>query len=202
MLVNGTETAPTDANALAKYNIRKDKALAVIVLAVDPKLLYLLGDPIDPVAVWGKLQDSYQKRTWVNKLSPKKKLYRQQLAEGGDRQGHLKSMVEIFDSLAVVGDAVNEEDRVICLLASLPEKYDTLVTTLETLDNVPGWGAVTERLLRQEEKHNDYVDGEKAYISRKYERYPSRCFKFGVTGHFKRNCPLMLENLMCHMIWD
>ena len=25
-LVNGTETAPTDANALATYNIRKDKA--------------------------------------------------------------------------------------------------------------------------------------------------------------------------------
>ena len=30
-IVSGTETAPTDQNALAKFNIRKDKALAVII---------------------------------------------------------------------------------------------------------------------------------------------------------------------------
>ena len=141
------------------------------------------------MAVWKKLQDTYQKKTWSNKLRLKKKLYRQQLTDGGNLQEHLKSLVEIFDSLAVMGDPVDEEDRVICLLASLPEKYDTLVTTLETLDSVPGWGAVQERLLRQEEKFQDHVDGDKAYVSRRFEKYPSGCFKCGERGHFKRNCP-------------
>ena len=188
-LVNGDETAPSDPSALAKFNIRKDKALAIIVLAVDPKLLYLLGDPDCALSVWKTLQDTYQKKTWSNKLRLKKKLYRQQLTDGGNLQEHLKSLVEIFDSLAVMGDPVKEEDRVICLLASLPEKYDTMVTTLETLDSVPGWGAVQERLLRQEEKFQDHVDGDKAYVSGKMQnKYIPRCFTCGDTGHFKRNC--------------
>ena len=121
-IVNGSVTAPADAAALAKFNIKKDRALATIILAVDPKLLYLVGDPEDPMEVWKKLQDTFQKKTWANKLRLKKKLYGLKLSEGGELQDHLKSLVEIFDALAVVGDAVKDEDKVICLLASLPEK--------------------------------------------------------------------------------
>ena len=43
--------------------------LATIVLAVETSLLYLIGDPEDPVAVWQKLQNQFQKKTWVNKLA-------------------------------------------------------------------------------------------------------------------------------------
>ena len=48
-IVSGTETAPasTEAEKFAKFVSRRDKALAIIVLSVDPSLLYLLGDPED-----------------------------------------------------------------------------------------------------------------------------------------------------------
>ena len=46
---------------------RRDRALAMMVLSVDPTLLYLLGDPEDPVTVWKKLSDQFQKKTWANK---------------------------------------------------------------------------------------------------------------------------------------
>ncbi len=43
-IVNATEVAPVgNAEALRKFNGRKDRALAVIVLSVE--LLYLLGNP-------------------------------------------------------------------------------------------------------------------------------------------------------------
>ena len=72
----GTETAPADTEAekFAKFVSRRDKALAIIVLSVDPSLLYLLGDPEDPVAVWKKLSDQFQKKTWANKLSLRRRL--------------------------------------------------------------------------------------------------------------------------------
>ena len=43
--VNGMETIPdsNDVDATHKYNIKRDRALATIVLAVDPSLLYILG---------------------------------------------------------------------------------------------------------------------------------------------------------------
>ena len=41
---------------------RSDKALAQIVLSIQFSLLYLLGDPEDPVVVWKKLEKQYQKK--------------------------------------------------------------------------------------------------------------------------------------------
>ena len=40
---------------------------------------------------------------------------------------HIKTMTEVFEALAVIGDAVTEEDQVVYLLASLPPSYDMLV---------------------------------------------------------------------------
>ena len=57
-IVAGTEAAPDEtdeADKCAKFMVRSDRALATIVLAVDPSLLYLVGDPVDPAAVWRKL---------------------------------------------------------------------------------------------------------------------------------------------------
>ena len=48
-IVSGTETAPDEtADGYAKFVARGDKALAVIVLSIEPKLLYLVGNPRDP----------------------------------------------------------------------------------------------------------------------------------------------------------
>ena len=60
--------------------------------------------------------------------------------------------METFTELAVVDDAVQDEDKVICLLASLPDDYAILVTALEASESVPTWETITERLLHQESK--------------------------------------------------
>ncbi len=75
-IVNGTEVAPVDNAELArKFKARSDRALATIVLAVDPSLLYLLGNPEDPQAVWTKLEEQFQRKTWANKLQLRRKLF-------------------------------------------------------------------------------------------------------------------------------
>ena len=63
-IVAGTKKAPdaSDASKLAKFKERNDRALATIVLAIDPSLLYLVGDPVDPEAVWNKLSGQFQKK--------------------------------------------------------------------------------------------------------------------------------------------
>ena len=154
-IVAGTETEPgetAEADRRSKFLARRDRALATIVLAVDPSLLYLIGDPNDPVAVWKKLQNQFQKKTWANKLALRRRLHSLQLRDGGSVQDHVKAMTELFNELAIVGDSIEEDDRVVYLLASLPDSFNTLVTALEASEDVPKMEVVTERLLHAERK--------------------------------------------------
>ncbi len=82
------------ANADARKKFVARSALAIIVLA---SLLYLLGEPENPGAVWTRLEEQFQRKTWANKL------YAQRTVND-----HIKMMTEIFEELAVIGDAVSE----------------------------------------------------------------------------------------------
>ncbi|KAF2347340.1 hypothetical protein FHG87_021903 [Trinorchestia longiramus] len=75
------------------------------------------------------------------------------LENGQNLQDHLKVFVELFEELAIIGDAMEEEERVIILLSSLPDRFSTLVTALEAHEKIPAWGVVTERLLNEERRH-------------------------------------------------
>ena len=121
-IVSGTQTAPADTEAekFAKFVSRRDKALAIIVLSVDPSLLYLLGDPEDPVAVWKKLSDQFQKKTWANKLSLRRRLSNLRLKDGDSMSNHIKAMTEIFNELAVIDEAMEDEDKVVSYVIGEP----------------------------------------------------------------------------------
>ena len=171
-IVSGSETAPSgeDTDHLSKFTARRDRALATIVLAVEPSLLHLIGDPKDPIVEWKKLQDEFQKKTWANKLALQWKLHPLQLKDGNSVQDHIKAMIELFNELAIVGDVIEEEDRVVYLLVSLPDSFNTLVTALEANEKVPKVEIVTERILhaesKQKEKLNSDTSGEKAMTTR------------------------------------
>ena len=49
-----------------------------------------------------------------------------------------------FEALAVIGNPVTEEDRVVHLLASLPDSFNILVTALEANPEVPKMENVTK----------------------------------------------------------
>ncbi|KAF2356377.1 hypothetical protein FHG87_012868 [Trinorchestia longiramus] len=153
-IVQGTETISSTADEAArrKFESRRDLALATIVLGVDQRQLYLLGDPTDPVEVWRKLQNTFQKKSWANKFRLKKKLFNMKLENGQNLQDQLNVFVELFEELAIIGDAMEEEERVIILLSSLPDRFSTLVTAIEAHEKIPAWEVVTERLLNEERR--------------------------------------------------
>ena len=69
-------------------------------------------------------------------------------------QVHIKVMTELLDSLAVEGEDVSEEDRVVYLVVSLPESYNILVTALEANEDALKFEVVTKciRIFHQERK--------------------------------------------------
>ena len=65
-------------------------------------------------------------------------------------QEHVKAMTEIFEGLSVIGDPISEEDRVVHLVASLPDLYSMLVSAFEANVDVPKFEVVTEQFLHEE----------------------------------------------------
>ena len=191
-IVSGTETAPAEgADGYTRFITRKDRALATIVLSVDPSLLYIIGDPTEPVTVWEKLSTQFQRKTWANKLALRRRLHSMQLKEGQSVKEHIKVMIEIFNELAVIGDNITDEDRVIYLLASLPESYEMLVTALEANTQVPNMETVTEWLLHEESKlksREDLATSAEETLMAKYRKRGPRCHFCHKLGHIQKNC--------------
>lgn len=86
----------------------------------------LLGERENPAAVWKKLEQQFQKKSWVNRLDLRRRLHSLKLKDGESVQDHVKTMVETFNELSIVEDAITAEDRVVYLLASLPDSISTL----------------------------------------------------------------------------
>ena len=185
-----------ETDKLAKFNTKWDRALAIIVLSIEPKLLYLIGEPTSPIVVWRTLADQFQKKTWANKLHLRKRLYAMRLKDGGSVQEHVRTMTELFNELSVIGDAITDEDRVVHLLASLPDSYNVLVTALEACAEVPRMEVVTERLLHEERKSTDgepssssgAKEGDKAMMVKRQKYRGPKCYGCKQFGHIKRDC--------------
>ena len=163
--------------------------------------MWIVGeDPQDPTAVWKKLQDQFQKKTWANKMSLRKRLYTAKLKNGESASEHIRMMTEVFNELAVVGDPVGEADQVIYLLAGLPESYDMLVTAFETMETVPNWETVVERVCDQEKKKGEKSQekaltswSKREMVAERWSKREKRCFECGDTSHFKKDCPRLKD---------
>lgn len=161
-------------------------------------MLYLIGDPEDPIVVWQKLANQFQKKTWANKLELRRKLYSLHEAERWKPSlDHIKAMTEVFNGLSVIGDPVSDEYRVVFLLASLPDSFSMLVTALEANTEVPKMEVVTERLLHEERKLKERSGSEgyreEAMAVKQQRQKGPRCYHCGKLGHIKRNCEKFME---------
>ncbi|KAF2345650.1 Zinc finger CCHC-type [Trinorchestia longiramus] len=137
-------------------------------------------------------------KIWANKFRLKKKLFNMKLENGQNLQDHLKVFVELLEELAIIGDARVEDERVIILLSSLPDRCSTLVTALEAHEKIPAWEVVTERLLNEERRQRGGLgtsdSSEKLLVSFKRNKKLIKCFECGKEGHIKRQCRAVVLN--------
>ncbi|KAH9754208.1 Integrase catalytic domain-containing protein [Citrus sinensis] len=150
-----------------------DKAHSTIILSLGDGVLREVGDQTTAAGLWKKLEDLYTKKSLTKRLSTKKRLYTLQMEEGSSLTTHIDAFNRIILDLEDINVKIEDEDKAIILLSSLPHSYEHFVDTLLYGRQSLAMQDVKEALSSKESfKKSETKDGE------------------GLTeGHFKRDCP-------------
>ena len=106
------------------------KAAGTIRLCLSDQVIYHVMDENSPKKIWEKLESQFMSKTATTKVYLKQKLYGMRMQEGSDLVEYMNAFNQVVTDLARLGATVDDEDRAILLLCSLPSSYDHLITTL------------------------------------------------------------------------
>ena len=91
--------------------------------------MYDMMDEKMVTGLWSRLE-MYMIKSLFNKLYLKKQLYRLRMNEWTAVLEHLNFFNKVIIELLAVDVKIDEEDKALILLSSLPESYDDIVTTM------------------------------------------------------------------------
>ena len=162
--------------------------------------------------LWKKLEDQYMFKSAENRLHLKRRLFRFQFRQGISMSEHISDFNKILADLTNLEVKISDEDKALCLLNSLPDEYEHLITTLLYGKTVVKFDDVSNALLNNEcrkkdkqfnagpsealvvrGRSNDRKPGGKRGKSRSKSRgkFPAKdeCAFCRQKGHWKKDCP-------------
>lgn len=182
-----------------------EKATSTIRMCVADQVLFNIGNEETAVGLWEKLERLYLAKSVTTKLLLKQRLYALKMQEGGNLQEHFNAFNGLLSQLHVVGSKVEEEDKALLLLTSLPSSYKHMVTTLLYGKDTVGLEEVTSALLSSQMFKDPTPRGDQILVAhgrgRNFERGSSSararseskkavtCYHCRQVGHIRRNCP-------------
>ncbi|KAG2687294.1 hypothetical protein I3760_09G044700 [Carya illinoinensis] len=138
----------------------------------------------DARVLWQKLEDKFMKKSIENRLHLKKKLFRFQFREGISMSEHLNNYNQILADLLNLDVKIEDEDKALLLLNSLPDTYEHLITTLLYGKEKISFEDVSSSLISNEYRrkdkqvHQDTSSETLTARGRPQSRYPGRRIGF------------------------
>jgi transposase InsO family protein len=194
---------------------KKDrKAKAIICLSLEDNQLMIVKSASSAKEAWDKLERHYERKGLANKLFLRRKLFTTQMKPGDNIEKHVNQLKEIAEELEAIRSPVSEEDLVLVILGSLPEAYNSLITSLESrADENLDLDFIMTRLIHEECKLQEQSTtsggsqdaalysgqkklarfkktnaGRRFEASKKSEAQGIKCYNCGKLGHMAKNC--------------
>ena len=213
-IVTGEETLQESATNKERTSFRKreNHALSTICLSVSSDIKIYVRNSKTSKEAWDSLASHFEEKSLSKKIYYRRKLYNTKLEERSSTTmvEHVNKLKTISEHLEALDDEVLEKDLVMILMSSIPESYNNLITTLETLrEERLTWEYVRDRVITEFERKNGGKeekeavlierDGENALYTNgsKYKNGNSSRFKCHYcqdTGHFIRDCERKKED--------
>ena len=195
-------SAPQPEDASYAAWIEKDEhALTMINMLVEDSQSIHIIDATTTKEAREILAEYNQKSSLSRKISLRKKLFKLSFFERGNMEEHIVEFLSVKNQLAFIGKKFDDDDLTAILLSSLPDSYNTLVTTLEnrpeeeiTLDFIKG-KLIEEYRWRKERGEAEKFEQEGECVEKamkaeaRFNKSVVECFRCHGKGHFKRECP-------------
>jgi len=105
-------------------------AKAKIILCLSDEVLYNVMNEKTTTGLWCRVESLYMTKSFSNKLFMKKQLYSLRMKEDMPILQYLNAFNRILSDLLALEVKLEEEDKSVVLLSSLPSSYDHLATTI------------------------------------------------------------------------
>lgn len=205
-IVTGERTRPADLSSADGKAWTKDnaKAMCIISSAVEYSQLEYLITCKTASDMWNKLSLVHEQKSEANKLHLMKRFHDYRITTNDSVVHHIAKIQNIAAQLKDVGEVVSDVAVMAKILASLPEKFHSLVTAW---DNVPSKDQnierLQERLIAEERRITEMEDATSVLAamsvsnsSRRKSQKPNadrvpgkfNCYACGKPGHLARNC--------------
>ena len=171
------------------------KALSIIQLCLSDEVMFNVIEVTTAMEMWSKLQGLYMKRSLSTKLYWKRELYGLRMGEGTSISDHLNNFSRICNELVALGVALEEEDKAMILLMSLPGSHNHMVTSLLVGKDTLSLEEVQGELLNNEVRNMSTSSGggghHEAFMARSNKQGRKRdivCFFCKKVSHVKNDC--------------
>ena len=186
-----------------KWDEMKAQASTTIRMCISDQIMYHVMEETSPKKIWDKLDGQFMSKTVTRKLYLKQKLFGLKMQEGSDLAEHINVFNQSVANLVKVEVTVEDEDRAIILLCSLPGSYEHLVTTLTYgKENIKLEDIVAALLAHDQRKKNnatgEFLDdvlhvrgdhGSDEKKGKKKKKKGALCYKCFNHGHIRKYCP-------------
>lgn len=179
-----------NAAAISDWDEKDDEARGTIGLLVMDDQLCHIRHLKTAKETWNALKEYHERNTLTNKVFLMRSICSLKLEEGGDAVSHINNMNDLFTKLRDIGEeTLTDKWSAAMLLSSLPESYDTLITSLESRkEEEITFAFVQQRVIAEFERrlHSNGVSNDA--VMKIADNSNKTCFFCKKPGHQKKNC--------------
>lgn len=172
------------------------KAASTIRLCLAKNVLANVHGISSAKELWEKLEALYQAKGISNRLYLKEQFHTLRMDEGVRISDHLSTLNGIISELESIGVKIEDEDKALRLVLSLPQSYEHMKPILVYGKETLVFAEVTGKLLSEERRlmsegktSSETLAMAASSKGKKKDSKGGVCWRCGKPGHLKRNCP-------------